>query len=307
MKNVKNLSERRNIMKDNVKMFHVEEPQSIENEAEFFIQSSAPCTVACSAHIHNAIELLYIKDGSYNVSVDGREYEVAQGDLILFCSNSIHYVSAESSPVNEYYVIKIPPLFLFEFSQHKVKAEYIMRFALNRDGQKTVWKKDELKHGNILPILERLVSEHEEQKYASEVAIRLKIMELLLEILRESNGYADLMSDQAAEAIYNAMLYAKNNYPEDMDERKLAKSVGMSYSYFTRSFKRIAGMTFRKYLNIIRIHAAEQQLCMSDESVTEIAIKCGYNSTPYFINVFRSITGKTPYQMRRQLKARKIE
>ena len=156
-------------------------------------------------------------------------------------------------------------------------------------------------------ILNQLISEYTDQKYASEVAIRLKIMELLLAILRESKNLPPLMSDQVAELIYGAMLYAKSNYADDLDERKLAQDLGMSYSYFTRSFKRVAGMTFRKYLNITRIHASEQQLCTSEDSITEIATKCGYNSSSYFINVFRSITGKTPYQMRQQLKIKKVE
>ena len=294
-------------MKSNNKKILIEAPRGNGNEAEFFIQSNSPNTVACYAHVHNAIELLYIKEGSYNVSIDGCEQEAFSGDLILFCSNSIHYVSTQSRPVNEYYVIKIPPMFLLEFSRQKVKAEYIMRFALNRDGQKNIWKKDELRNSNILLILNQLIAEYEEQKYASEVAIRLKIMELLLTILRESDNCTALMSDQVAESIYNAMLCAKSNYAEDLDERKLAQSIGMSYSYFTRSFKRVAGMTFRKYLNITRIHAAEQQLCTSEDSITEIATKCGYNSSSYFINVFRSITGKTPYQMRQQLKIKEVE
>ena len=292
-------------MKANTKTIRVEAPPGIGKEAEFFVQSNKPNSRACSAHIHSAIELLYIKEGSYNVSVDGNKHEVFKGDLILFCSNSIHYVSTQDAPINEYYVIKIPPMFLLEFSQREVKAEYIMRFALNRDGQKNIWRRKELLKSNILLILEQLIAEYEEPKYASEVAVRLKIMELLLEILRESKDCTTLISDQVAELIYNVILHMKSNYAEDLDERKLAQSIGMSYSYFTRSFKRVAGMTFRKYLNITRIHAAEQQLCMGEESITEIAMKCGYNSSSYFTNVFRNITGKTPHQMRQQLKTRK--
>ena len=110
-------------MKSNNKKIIIEAPRGNGNEAEFFIQSNSPNTVACYAHVHNAIELLYIKEGSYNVSIDGCEQEAFSGDLILFCSNSIHYVSTQSCPVNEYYVIKIPPMFLLEFSRQKVKAE----------------------------------------------------------------------------------------------------------------------------------------------------------------------------------------
>ncbi|MBQ8309601.1 MAG: helix-turn-helix transcriptional regulator [Clostridia bacterium] len=291
-------------MKATINAIHVEAPRRAGEEAEFFVQSNEPNTVACTAHIHNAVELLYIKEGSYTVVLDSREYGVGVGDLILFCSNSIHYVFAQKSPVNQYYVIKIPPAFLLEFSKQDIGVEYIMRFALNREGQKNIWKQDELEQSEILPILKQLIKEHESQNYATEIAIRLKIMELLLAILRENRYHSDLPSNQTVELVYHIMLYIRNNYAEDIDEKKLAQSFGMSYSHFSRSFKRVAGMTFRKYLNITRIHKAEQILCTSRESITEIAMKCGYNSPSYFINVYRTITGKTPYQVRHRTEAK---
>ena len=269
-------------------------------EAEFLIQSNEAHAVACSAHIHNAVELLYIKEGSYRIVVDGCDHDLEKGDLILFCSNSIHYAFTKNCPLNQYYIVKIPPSFLLEFSKREIGAEYIMRFALNRSGQKNVWRQAELEQSEIFSILQQLIREHQEHRYATEIAIRLKIMELLLAILREENrNRTPLPSNQTIELIYQVMLYVRSNYAEELEEKQLAQSIGMSYSYFSRSFKKVAGMSFRKYLNITRIRKAEQSLCTGQESITEIAAKCGYNSTSYFINVYRTITGKTPYQMRR--------
>ena len=55
-------------------------------------------------------------------------------------------------------------------------------------------------------------------------------------------------------------------------------------------------MTFKAYLNRTRISKAEQLLLQHGGSVTEVATTCGYNSISYFISVYRSITGKTPYK-----------
>ena len=296
-------------MLKNIDRVRVETPHRPGEEAEFLIQSNGANTVACTAHVHNAVELLYIKEGSYQIVLDGREYDVDKGDLILFCSNSIHYAFTKSCPLNQYYIIKLPPSFLLEFSKREIGAKYVMRFALNREGQKNLWSRKELEQSEILPILQQLIREHEEQRYASEIAIRLKIMELLLAILREKNEFSTLPSNQVVETIYQVMLYVRDHYAEDIDEKDLAQSVGMSYSYFARSFKQVAGMSFRKYLNLTRIHKAEQILCTSRESITEIAMACGYNSVSYFISVYRAVTGKTPYQVRRQSdeKVRSVE
>ena len=281
---------------------YVEMPRESGSEAEFFLQTTAGNSVACTAHIHNAVELLYVKEGGYSIILDNDEYEIGEGDLILFCSNSIHHMYAQSYPVNQYYVIKIPPTFFLEFSKREIGSEYIMRFALNSKDKKIIWRKIELEKSELLPILNMLIREYEEQRYASEIAIRLKAMELLLAILRESNPHTDLPSNQTVELIYDIMIYVRSNYSRELDEKELAKNIGMSYSYFSRSFKRVAGMTFRQYLNLTRINKAEQMLYKGKGSITDIAANCGFNSTSYFIKTYKSFTGKTPYQLLRQKK-----
>lgn len=284
-------------MKKDISGFNVELPKRAREEAEFFLQKSEPCSVSCHAHIHNAVELLYVRRGSYRVTVDDEEYGIEEGDLILFCSNSIHCVYAGDKEENLYYVIKLPPSFLLEYSDPELGAEYIMRFALNRRGQKNLWKKEELCESSLLSVINDLISEYETKKYASEIAVRLKIMELFLAILRDCPYRSEPVGTRNAELIYHIMLYVRKNYAEDINERELAESIGMSYSYFARSFKRVSGITFRKYLNVTRIHKAEQLLLEGRESITAIAARCGYNSTSYFINVFRNVTGKTPYKV----------
>ncbi|MBR6708583.1 MAG: helix-turn-helix transcriptional regulator [Clostridia bacterium] len=276
--------------------FTVEAPRQSGRETEFFLQTTPPNTVSCAAHIHNVVELLHVKEGSYSVTLDDEHYEIRQGDLILFCSDAIHHVVAGNEPNNSYYVIKIPPSFFIEFSRHEVGAEYVMRFALHRKENKSLWTAEELEQGELKPILDALIKEYNEPLYASEVAMKLKIMELLLAILREGEQSASRPSDRTAEMIYRVMRFVQLHFAEDIDEKELAKEIGMSYSYFSRSFKRTTGMTFKSYLNRTRISKAEQILLQNGGTISEIATACGYNSISYFISVYRTITGKTPYQ-----------
>ena len=290
----------------NINNFEVELPKIVGDGTEFFLQATPPLSVACAAHIHKAVELLYVKNGSYSLLLDGVEHEIEKGDLVLFCSNAIHHVFTKNLPENEYYVIKISPTFFLQFSTQEEGTEYVMRFAINRKENKNIWKREELEGTALLAALESLIDEHENAKYASQVAIKLKIMELLVEILRsDSTIDTKVPHNQTTALIYNTMVYVRNHYAEDMDERELARSLGMSYSYFSRSFKRVTGITFKQYLNRIRVNQAEKLLCRGSASVSEVATKCGYNSISYFINVYKGITGKTPYQSLRQTNSTK--
>ena len=280
--------------------YYVEEPRDAGTEAEFFLQTAPPNSLACGLHIHNAVELLYVVDGSYRVLLDNEEYRIGRGDLILFCSNSLHNVFSEEEPRNGYYVIKIPPAFFMEFSRREKGAEYIMRFAPGGAGKRVLWRAEELAEGELLPILNTLIGEYEEQRYACEIAIRLKVMELLLAILREGDPVDDPPPDHTVASIYGIMIGIGSDYAADIDERELARSVGMSYSHFSRSFKRVSGMTFKRYLNLTRVNKAEQMLYTGKDSITDVAARCGFNSTSYFIKTYKSITGKTPYSTRRK-------
>lgn len=274
----------------------VEQPKAPGEEAEFFHQSAPPYTSSCTAHIHNAIELLYVDEGSYRVTLDNTEYLIGKGDLILFCSGAIHHVRSEGCERNGYFVIKIPPSFFIDLAKNGKGTEYAMRFAVNRKENRCLWKKEELCGSSIQSILDALTNEYSETGYASEVAIKLKIMELMLSILREGAAPEGNLNDRTSELIYNVMSYVKTNYADDIDEQELARKSGVSYSYFSRSFKRVTGMTFRTYLNRTRINKAEQHLFKNGGSISEAATACGYNSISYFISVYRSVTGKTPYQ-----------
>ncbi len=283
--------------------FFVEAPPLPRNEFEFFLQSNSQNTMACNAHIHNAIELLYVQEGSYSVSLNGETHSIGVGDLILICSGTIHYVVTGNESRNSYYVVKVPPSFLISLSEREAGASYAMRFALHRTESKCLWRKNELEGSEIQKILEKLILEDKHRGYAVDVSIRLKVIELLLAILRDEGAVASPVDNRAAELIYNVMSYVQTHYAEDIDERELAASHGMSYSYFSRSFKRITGLTFKNYLNRTRISKAEQYLFRNGGSISEAATACGYNSISYFISVYRTVTGKTPY---RALKDTKI-
>lgn len=279
----------------------IEAPRGIGREIELFLQKSPARYPACAAHIHNAVELLYIHEGSFSVTLDGICYEVTAGDLILFRSNAIHHVTAGEAMQNSYFVLKIPPFFFMGLAAREIAVRYSLYFALNRKDSKCLWKKSELEGSKIKRVLADLIDEYTHQRYAFEVATKLKIMELLLTILRSDDGDEAPVTDPAAEPIYAVISYIREHYAQDMDERELSQSFGMSYSYFSRSFKRVTGVTFKSYLNRTRIARAEQLLLEKRGSVSEVATACGYNNVSYFISVYRALTGKTPGKAMRPL------
>jgi AraC-like DNA-binding protein len=53
-------------------------------------------------------------------------------------------------------------------------------------------------------------------------------------------------------------------------------------------------MNVTDYVNAKRISLAKERLLESDDSVSLIAERCGFESLPHFHRIFKKITGQTP-------------
>ena len=84
-----------------------------------------------------------------------------------------------------------------------------------------------------------------------------------------------------------------------MSVDEIADHVKMSKYYFCREFRRETGYTVVRYINNVRAREAERLLKQTDAPVQEIARSCGYENLSYFTRTFKSVTGKTPSETRR--------
>ncbi|MCO7108731.1 helix-turn-helix domain-containing protein [Gemmiger formicilis] len=82
---------------------------------------------------------------------------------------------------------------------------------------------------------------------------------------------------------------------EHITYRNAVQFMNMSDAYFSRYFKRQAGMTFSQYLNVVRIEKAVQLLDSAPTmKITDVMLRCGFNTIRSFNRVFREVTGFTP-------------
>ena len=91
--------------------------------------------------------------------------------------------------------------------------------------------------------------------------------------------------------------YVSENY-STATAKAAADYCNLSYSYFSRSFKRVMNQSFTEYLNYVRITKAEQLLSTTDKSISEIADEVGFSTASYFIEQFKKYKQKSPKQYR---------
>lgn len=264
-----------------------------KNGIDFFSQETQPSEIAASAHIHDTIEIIFVSSGSFVIYANEDKYEIFAGDMILLRSNVIHHIFAGGSPHNSYYVLKIRPNVIRELAPPSVSGMYLLNFAFNGSGAKSVWQKREFDAIHELVYgFECLKREFDNELAYSDIAVKLAAGSVLLGILRScADSELEHLSESAgrtADCIYKAMSYINSNYMNDITVAEISEAVGLSYHYFSRSFKLITGKSFKEYLNITRINHAERLLLTTDKTVSTVCSECGYNDTSYFIKVYKS-------------------
>lgn len=109
-----------------------------------------------------------------------------------------------------------------------------------------------------------------------------------------------MVSDQNCNNQYirQALLYMAKHYAENLTLPSVAATVGLSSNHFSALLQKHVGVSFREYLNRIRIEESKRLLLYSDYSLTDIAIAVGFTDQSYYCKVFKKIVGLPPGQYR---------
>lgn len=96
-------------------------------------------------------------------------------------------------------------------------------------------------------------------------------------------------------SLQRGIQYIHEHLDEDLKLSIIAAKVKISPYYFTRLFKQCTNLTPHQYITQCRVEQAKQLLMRGkEESIADIAIKCGFANQSHFTTCFRKITGFTP-------------
>ena len=96
-----------------------------------------------------------------------------------------------------------------------------------------------------------------------------------------------------------AIEYVETHLAEPLRSYHLAKIAGLSKAHFVRTFKTATGVTSHRFVMNRRLNRAVELLSASDESLSDIAIICGFSDQSHFCRVFRRALGVSPGTWRR--------
>ena len=151
----------------------------------------------------------------------------------------------------------------------------------------------------VTDIFNRIMDVAETEAYGYEYVLASQAHSLLALLLSEPQTQIG-PDREKIEAINKAKRILIEDLDVQIDLKKLAFELNMSYSLFRKSFKEMSGFSPHQYRLDFRLNRAMKLLESSDLQIGQIAARTGFKSIYYFSEHFKKKTGQSPLEYRKK-------
>lgn len=270
---------------------------------KLFHSTVAPGQRAFREHHHTEFEISVFKSGRGIYTVGKKNYEFQKGDVFIFSSDEVHCITEiyADEPFNLMNV-HFEPRFIWSAGDNIFDLNYLKIFFARSKRFENRLDRNNNTTEKIRRLLLEMENEFIEKKQEYELMIKTYLLQILVAAIR---GYDYVKTSpsfcakpQSLVCLEKAMNYIDRNLSAYISLETLAQNANMSKTYFCTIFKKLNGISPWDYITIKRVENAVEMLKVSEETVLEIALKCGFNNTANFNRAFKKITGKVPRDYR---------
>ncbi len=269
---------------------------------KLFHSSRGPEKRTFRQHHHAEFEISLFKEGTGTYRVLDNSYDFKSGDIFMFSTDEVHCITdinSETTLMN----IQFEPRFIWSFGGGLLNSGYLNLLFGRTPGGNNRLDRNNPATEEIRRLMLEIENEflRKNKEYELMINIRLlNIFALLMRCYNFSSKETDFkVTEQSLICIDNAINYINENLTSDISLDDIAKNANLSRTYFSTLFKRLNGISPWDYITIKRVEKAMALLKKSDETVLQIATKCGFNNTANFNRAFKKVTGKVPGDYKR--------
>ncbi|MFD2334310.1 helix-turn-helix domain-containing protein [Cohnella sp. GCM10020058] len=254
-------------------------------------------------HMHDYVQIAYVRHGMCNHQMLGKSLTVSQGDLFIITPGTGHSISAVEDRTFELIMADFLPELL---EGHLGPMEDTLKRYLTPGLASAPYSwlhVGKQRQPLVLQLLQDMQDEYDHKEVGYQFAIRLSLLKLLMAADREYRAVRRKPGRQTAaaerEPIEEARRYVHDNYSQDIPLEHGAYIANMAPAYFSHMFKQVTGQSFIDYVNEIRIERAKELIRRQSLTVTQIGFQVGYHHLSHFIRTFKKRTGITPTEYKK--------
>lgn len=226
-----------------------------------------------------------ILEGEGDVTYNNQVYHLSAGDCVwLDCRKPYSHESSADNPWSLMWV-----------HFYGVQAQNFYSTYIEREGPNIYTPSSLSTYTETLQALYHLQSSKDAM---SDLLCHKHLTDLITQI------YIDIFEKKNLPSIPKKFLdiqaYLAEHYTEKISLDSLSKDFFISKFHLSREYLRFFDTTILNDLTLIRLSHAKSFLRFSSNSVEEIAFSCGFQTSTYFIKVFKKYENMTPLEYRRK-------
>lgn len=286
-----------------IKINDYEEPEHFRAICEDNYNISRTCEYEKNEmhHIHNTCEILFVEDGAADYYISGKKYHVEPYDILVIGAMEHHLRRIDRLPFLRYGLTVKPTYF-----RSIILDEDLLKVFTTPSSELFVryYKKiDPVVFNRILDLLRELKEEdvvHKPFRSQIQRTVITQIAVILFRALQFKRNESSMAASKAR--MLEIKEYIDGHFSEEINLNVLSEKFFLHPSTISKEFNRCCGYNLNKYINTVRVCEAASMLESNNDTVTEIAQRCGYDSVNTFLRQFKSIMEVSPLQYRKSVR-----
>ena len=237
-------------------------------------------------HTHAKAELYYFVSGAGVFHIEGNDYPLRSGDLLLMQSAESHYIELDASHPYERKVLH----FNLDVLKTIDPTGLLQKPFLDRQpGKQNLYRANCFQSGSCAHYFETMMSGSPDPR----VSIFAGLIPLLWELCRLRN-LPEQQPESAQDPVgYRIIQYLNQNIESDISLDDICQKFYISKSQLCRIFRESTGVTVKQYLNAKRLVRAKQRID-GGELPTYVYLQCGFNDYSSFYRAYVKYFGAAP-------------
>lgn len=257
------------------------------------------------AHWHHELEFFFVMEGTAIVSIIDKTFELKEGEGYFVNADVMHAITSPDvegclyqSTVFNSNVVSGAPGSVYDVMYIKPFMKRGLPYYIFNIG-------DPLRE-HVFKQFTTFFEADRNKILNYEFVMRESLTQMILALNVHSHDEISTVSTVQQQRMKTMLSWIDENYPHPITIQDVADSAGISIRESQKIFSNLVHLTPVQYITRRRISAAVYLLENTDNTISEISITCGFESSSYFTKKFKEVIGETPKIYRQQFHEKRL-
>ncbi|MBS6194297.1 MAG: helix-turn-helix domain-containing protein [Clostridiales bacterium] len=237
-------------------------------------------------HYHDFHKLLIFLSGSVSYSVEGRDYELCPGDIVLIRAGEIHRPVVHENAPYKRIIVYISDDFFSSCQKDGCNLFYCYEESVKQ--RSNLIRLSPLLSNRLNAVVTDLADSFRQKDPAAALYQKIKFIEymILLNRMIAEEQIAYLTAGTVHPVVLDIMNFINEHISDDLSIDIIAQSIFLNRSYIMHLFKSETGYTIGKYITEKRLFLANRYISQG-MSMTDACYKSGFRNYTTFYQAYK--------------------